>query len=204
MSHTVAAVSPRPTLFRVMTLMPIFAAAAEAAPAAGDNPFQAVAKQFGWEPQLFFSQLVLFVLVAAVLAKFAYKPLLAMLELRRQQIAESLQNAEKTRQELANAQTKAQEIITQAGQQANKIIEEARATAVAVGEQERQKSVAAAQQIIEKAHEAGEAELVRLKGELRKEFGRLVVQAASQSTGNILTQDQKGRLAEDAVKQLAA
>jgi len=39
---------------------------------------------------------------------------------------------------------------------------------------------------------------------LRKEFGRLVVQVASQSTGSILTQDQKGRIAEDAVKQLAA
>jgi F-type H+-transporting ATPase subunit b len=104
----------------------------------------------------------------------------------------------------ANAQAKAQEIIGEAGQQANKIIEEARVAAVALGEQERQKSVAAAQQIIEKAREAGDAELARLKSELRKEFGRLVVQAASQSTGNILTQDQKGRLAEDAVKQLAA
>jgi F-type H+-transporting ATPase subunit b len=188
-----------------MTLMPILAAAAaEAAQPAGDNPFQAVAKQFGWEPQLFISQLVLFVLVAAVLAKFAYKPLLAMLEMRRQQIAESLQNAEKTRQELANAQAKAQEILAQAGAQANKIIEETRAAAAKIGEQERQKAVAESQQILAKAHEAGEAELARLKGELRKEFGRLVVQAAAQSTGNILTPDQKGRLAEDAVKQLAA
>jgi len=63
-------------------------------------------------------------------------------------------NAEKTRQELANAQAKAQEILAQAGAQANKIIEETRAAAAQIGEQERQKSVAESQKILAKAHEA--------------------------------------------------
>jgi len=55
-----------------------------------------------------------------------------------------------------------------------------------------------------KAREAGDAELARLKGELRKEFGRLVVQAAARSTGGILTSDQQNQLADTAVRQLAA
>ena len=67
-----------------------------------------------------------------ILAKFAYKPLLAMLEQRKHQILEGIENAEKTRAELANAQAKAQEIIGQAAQQANKIIEEARTAAAKV------------------------------------------------------------------------
>lgn len=175
-----------------------------AAGGASGNPAQAIFDQFGWNKQLFFSQVALFVILALVLRKFAYAPLLAMLEKRRQQIAESVENAEKTRQALAQAEARASEIVAQAGQQANRIIEEARAAAVSLGDQERQKSVAEAQRILSKAHEAGEAELARLKGELRREFGRLVVQAASRSTGDVLTSEQKGRLSDEAVRQLSA
>ena len=50
--------------------------------------------------------------MAGLLYKFAYKPILKVLEERRQKIAESLANAEKIKQELANAQAKAQEILS--------------------------------------------------------------------------------------------
>jgi F-type H+-transporting ATPase subunit b len=172
--------------------------------AAGENPAEAMAKQFGWNPQLFLSQVVLFVVLALVLKKFAYAPLLAMLEKRRQQISEGIENAEKTRLALANAEAKSAEIVAQAGQHANRIIEEARQAAASVGEQERQKAVTEAQRIVTKAREASEAELTRLKGELRREFGRLVVQVAARSTGDVLTADQKNRLADEAVRQLSA
>lgn len=172
--------------------------------AAGDNPLKAVGETFGWHPQLFISQVVLFVLLAIILKKFAYAPLLAMLDKRKSQIAESIENAEKTRKELANAQAKSQELIGQAGQQAQKIIEEARAAAAKIAEIERQKAIADAASIIAKAKQSNDAELARMKGELRQEFGRLVVAAASRSTGDILSADQKGRLADDAVRQLAA
>jgi len=183
-----------------MTAIPFLAAA--------EGGLMQIAKetgeQFGFNTPLFISQAVSFVIVAVLLHRFAYKPILAQLELRRQKIAEGLSNADKAGRELANAQAKASEVIGQAGQQAAKIIEEARAAASAVAEQERQKAIADAQNILAKAREAGDAELIRLKGELRKEFGRLVVQAAARSTGDVLSTDQKGRLAEDAVRQLAA
>ena len=172
--------------------------------AAGDNPAKAILDQFGWNAQAFLSQVVLFVILAVLLRKFAYAPLLAMLEKRRQQISEGIENAEKTRVALAQAEARASEILSQAGQQANRIIEEARAAAVSLGEQERQKSVTEAQRILSKAHEAGEAELARLKGELRREFGRLVVLAAARSTGDVLTAEQKGRLSDEAVRHLSA
>lgn len=179
--------------------MPLFAAAVES-----ENPAAAVARQFGWEPRLFISQVILFLIVAFVLAKFAYKPLLAMLDLRRKQISESLENAEKTRQELAKAQVKAQDIITQANNAGNKLIEEARSSAAKVLEQETQKAIATANDIVTKARQASEAELVRMKAELRKEVGRLVVATSAKVTGNILTPDQQNRLAEETSRQLAA
>lgn len=179
---------------------------AAAAPAAGGEQSipQQIAETFGWNPTLFFSQVTSFLLVAFLLHKFAYKPILTVLEQRRQQIADGLAAAEKSKAELARAEEDRRRVLAEAGQQAQKVIEEARAAASALSEQERQKAVADAQQIVAKAREAGEAELVRLKTELRREFGRLVVQAAARSTADVLTNDQRTRIADDSVRQLAA
>ncbi|TAK98377.1 MAG: ATP synthase F0 subunit B [Verrucomicrobia bacterium] len=161
-------------------------------------------EQFGFQKQLFFSQVISFCVIAFLLHRFAYKPILKVLEERREKIAESLKNAEKIKAELASAQAKAQEILTQAGAQGNKMIEEARASAAKVLETESQKAIAAAGDIIAKARQASEAELVRMKAELRKEVGRLVVATSAKVTGNILTAEQQNRLAEDTTKQLAS
>jgi F-type H+-transporting ATPase subunit b len=179
--------------------------AATAPAATGElNPVQKIVETFGWNPTLFFSQVVSFTIVAFLLHRFAYKPILTVLEERRQKIAEGLANAEKIKQELANAQVKAQEVLTQASIQANKAIEDARTAAAKVQEQETQKAIATANDIIAKAKQASEAELVRMKAELRKEVGRLVVATSAKVTGGILTTEQQGRLAEETNKQLAA
>jgi F-type H+-transporting ATPase subunit b len=164
----------------------------------------AVRENFHWELPQFISQVVLFILVAAALAKFAYKPLLEVLEQRRKQIAEAEENGRKTREALANAQADARKIIGDAGAHANKIIEEARAAGAVEREKARQQAVADAQDILAKAKSAGEAELARLKGELRQEFGRLVVQASLTATGNVLTFEQRQRIAEDSGRSLSA
>jgi F-type H+-transporting ATPase subunit b len=163
-----------------------------------------IAHQFGVTWQLLISQVILFVIVALAMKKFAFGPLLAMLDERKQRIADSMANAEKTKAELANAQAKAQEIIGQAGAQANKIIEEARAAGSREIEKASQAAITTANQIIAKAKEANEAELVRMKSELRREVARLVVATSGRVTGGILTSEQQGKLAEDAAKQLAA
>jgi F-type H+-transporting ATPase subunit b len=172
--------------------------------AASGNPIAEIAQQFGVTWQLLISQIILFVIVALALKKFAYGPILKVLEERRNKIAESLANADQIKKDLANAQAKAQEIHTQASTQGNKMIEEARASAAKVLEVESQKAIATANDIIAKARQASEAELVRMKAELRKEVGRLVVATSAKVTGNILTAEQQARLAEDTNKQLAA
>jgi F-type H+-transporting ATPase subunit b len=176
---------------------------AAASPQSGGAVNQ-IAEAFGFNLGLFITQLVSFCLVAFLLHKFAYKPILTVLEERRKRIAEGLANADKIKLELANAQAKSQEILTQASTQANKIIEDARNAAAKVAEVETQKAVAAAQDIVNKARQASEAELVRMKLELRREVGRLVVETTAKVTGKILTVDDQQRLADETNKQLAA
>lgn len=178
----------------------LFAAAAPA----GENPVAQIAHQFGVNWQLLISQIILFVVVALALKKFAYGPILKVLEERRQKIAEGLANAEKIKQELASAQAKAQEVLAQASAQANRLVEEARQSAARVLEQESQKAVAAAQDIVNKARQASEAELVRMKAELRREVGRLVAATTAKVAGKVLTADDQQRLIEEANRQVAA
>jgi F-type H+-transporting ATPase subunit b len=165
---------------------------------------QQVAGQFGLDWPHFIAQCVSFIIVAVVLHKFAYKPVLAVLEERRKKIADGLASAETMRQELAKAQAKAEEIINQAGAQAGRMIEEARAAAAKVQESETQKAVAAANDIVVKARQAMEAEHARMLTELRREVGRLVVATTAKVTGKVLSGDDQQRLTEEANRQLAA
>src|SRR5262245_45749616 len=85
------------------------------------------AETFGLDAPHFFAQVVSFSIVAFCLYKFAYRPVLAMLEERRQKIAESVKNSEKVKAELARAEADRLEILGKANDQATKLIEEARA-----------------------------------------------------------------------------
>jgi F-type H+-transporting ATPase subunit b len=150
------------------------------------------------------AQTINFAIVLFVLWKFAYRPVLSILEERRQRISESMKNAERMKAELAQAQVTRDKILSDANANANKLIEEARLAAARVQEAETQKAIAAANQIVVKAREASEAELARMKAELRKELVRLVTETTAKVSGKVLTLDDQKRLAEETTKQLAA
>src|SRR6188508_646176 len=83
---------------------------------------KATGEAFGFNGWLFFSQVISFCIMAFLLQKFAYKPILTVLEERRQRIAEGLANAEKIKTELARTEASRQEVINQANVQAQKLI----------------------------------------------------------------------------------
>ena len=160
--------------------------------------------RFGVDLPHFAAQCISFAIVAFLLHRYAYKPILRVLAERKDRIKEGLDDAEKIKQELANTQAKTQEIMVQAGQQATKMIEEARAAAARVQEQETQKAIAAAQAIVDKARQATEAEHARMLAELRREVGRLVIDTTAKVSGKVLTLDDQKRLAEETNRVLAA
>jgi len=163
-----------------------------------------IADTFGVDWPHLIAQTISFIIVCVFLYLFAYKRVLAMLEERRQRIAEGLANAEKIKAELARTEGQRQDVLNQANTQANKLIEEARAAAARVLEQETQKAIAAAEQIIAKAREAAAQDHARMLTELKREVGRLVVQTTATVTGKILTPDDQRRIAEETAKQVAA
>lgn len=165
---------------------------------------QETAKTFGLNWPHFLAQCISFSLVAFILHRYAYRPILQVLEVRRQRIAEGLANAEKIKTELAQTEAARKDLLARANEQAIKLIEDARAAAARVQELETQKAIAAAEQIIAKAREAAAADHARMLAELRREVGRLVVQTTAKVTGKILTLEDQQRLAEETRQQIAA
>ena len=165
---------------------------------------QQIARTFGVDWTHLFAQIISFSIVCLLLQRFAYKPILKMLEERRQQIAAGIAESEKIKTELANTETQRQEIMVKADAQSTKVIEEAHAAAARVKEHETQKAIAVAEQIITKSREAAMQEHARMLAELKLEVGRLVVQATAKITGKVLTADDQKRLAEETGRRLAA
>jgi len=150
------------------------------------------------------AQFVNFSIVLFVLWRFAYRPVFAMLEARRQKIAEGLANAEKIKARLERTEAERKRILAQADDVANQMIEEARNAAARVREVETQKAITAAEQIVIRAREATAQDHARMLAELKREVGRLVVQTTTTVTGKILTAEDQRRLAEETEKQLTA
>ena len=150
------------------------------------------------------AQIISFSIVCAVLYLLAYKPILRMLDARRQQIAAGLANAEKIKAELARIESERREVLQTADAEGKRLIEDARAAAARVGAEENRKALAAAEQVLVRAREATERERARMLAEVRQEIGRLVVQTTASVTGKILTAEDHRRLAEETASGLAS
>jgi F-type H+-transporting ATPase subunit b len=165
---------------------------------------QQIANTFGVDWPHLMAQIISFSIVCLLLHRFAYKPILKMLEERQRQIAQGLADTERIKAELAQTETQRHEIMINANAHATKLIEEARAAADRMRQQEAIKAIAAADQIIEKAREAAAHQHAVMLAELKREVGGLVVRATATITGKILTPDDQRRMSEETTRQLAA
>ena len=164
---------------------------------------QQIAQTFGVDWPHLLAQVISFAIVCLVLRQFAYKPVLKMLEERRQQIEQGIADRDSIKAELARTESQRHEVILRANDQANKLIEEARAAAARVMQSETQKAAEAAELIITQSREAAAQERDRMRLELKREIGQLVVQTVGVVTGKILTNEDQKRMADETLKRLA-
>lgn len=160
--------------------------------------------QFGISGPKFIAQVILFLIVYAVLKKFAFGPIIAVFEERRKTIADSQANAEKIKKQLAEAEIRYQELLRKANSEAQHLIEEARAASEATTQKHLQQAIKDAENIISKARESVDLERARMVADVKREMIHLVVDTTSKVAGKILTDADQERLAGETTKQLAA
>jgi F-type H+-transporting ATPase subunit b len=186
-----------------MTPIPEFlAAAAPHAEAEGGGVVSDIAATFKVHWPYFISQCVSFLIVAALLAKFAFGPVQRMLEQRRRRIADGEEKIKRIEQQLADSERRTAEAIAKANDEARRLIDEAKQSAVALTEQKSREAIGHAQQILAKAELAAKAEREQMAAELRKEFGRLVATTTARVTGKVLNDDDHRRINQEALAKI--
>jgi F-type H+-transporting ATPase subunit b len=162
-----------------------------------------ILETFGFDWPKFIAQVIIVLVVYAILSKYAFGPVLAILEARRKRIADGEANLEKIAAELGKAEENVQVMLSKANADAERLITEARESAEAVRGQKTQEAIKEAQQIIEKAREASKLEHESTMSELKRDFGRLVIDATSKVTGKVLDDKDQKRINEETAGQLA-
>lgn len=172
--------------------------------AVDNGPAAQIVEAFGLNWWGFISQCISFALVAFLLQRFAYKPILVVLEERRLKIAEGLESATQIRAQLADAQRAAADLLAKAGADSQTMIFEARAAAKALADRQAQQAIAEAEQIVVKARQATVLEREAAMTDLRREVVRLVVATTAKVVGKVLTAEDQRRLSEEASKEIAS
>ena len=159
--------------------------------------------QLGIDGPKLVAQILIFFIVYLVLKKYAFGPVTDLLEERRRRIAEGEDKLKQIKENLASSETQAAAALNKANADADRMVKEARDAAAALAESERQKAVTEAAAIISKAREASELERNRIMSELKRDFGRLVVDATARISGKALTDEDQARLNKEALAQIS-
>ncbi|MCA1962752.1 MAG: F0F1 ATP synthase subunit B [Prosthecobacter sp.] len=181
-------------------LSPMFA---KMAPVLAAGQVDEIVGKFGLSLPKFIAQVLIFVTVYSILKKFAFGPILAILEQRRQRIADGEAKLEKIARDLAEAEKNAKALLDKANDEASRMIKEAGDSAKALAEKRQQEAIHEASQIIAKAREAAQLEHEQLMSQLKREFGRMVSDATSRVTGKVLNAEDQNRINQETAAQIS-
>ena len=127
----------------------LFIAATEAS-AGGESGIVVLFDKFGLDARFLIAQIINFVIVAAILYKFAFKPVLATIEERQKTIAEGLEFSEEAKAKLADSEKQHAATLQKAQQEAQAILAEARDNAKALMDKQAEEASARSEDMITK------------------------------------------------------
>jgi F-type H+-transporting ATPase subunit b len=150
---------------------------------------------------MFVSQLVSFLILVLVLQRWAFPVLMRTLDKRTLTIQEGVDNAERARRELSEAQQRIEGLMEQARQEAQETL----AQAIKAGEHLRteieQDAQSRARQILDQAQDRIRQEVAQARIELRQQVADLAILAAERVIGSSLDTATNRRLVDEFVAQ---
>lgn len=149
-------------------------------------------------------QVVIFVLMAVFLWRYAWGPLVRVLEKREDRIEQGLRAAEESEKRLAQVQEEVQRTLDEARTQAREIITRAHQEATADADEVRNRGRRDAEAEAQKALADIKAERDRALQELRAQVAALVVEASSRVLGQMIDERAHQRLIEESLQKVSA
>ena len=142
-------------------------------------------------------QIIAFTIVFLTLNAWVYKPMLNMMETRKQKIAQGLEDARVAAEARANAEKEAAKIIADAQAEAGKVVREATERAESAGKDVRAAAEAEAVKAREAAMTEAELERNRILGDLRGQVAALAIAAANKLVGETLDEKKQRALIDE-------
>ena len=142
-------------------------------------------------------QIIAFTIVLLTLNAWVYKPMLNMMETRKQKIAQGLEDARVAAEARASAEKEAAKIITDAQTEASKIVREATERAALAGQDVKAAAEAEAAKAREAAITEAEVERNRILGDLRSQVAGLAIAAANKLVGESLDEKRQRALLDE-------
>ncbi len=156
------------------------------------------------DPGLFLWTILTFLVLLGLLAKFAWKPLLDVLDKRQEMIRQSLDDAEKAKQELEQLQQKSKDILSEARAEAQSIVAKSRAEAERLKAEIREKAKSDAASILSNAEKQIQLETEKAISQIRSDVADLSHLVASKLIGKNLSREDDEALIEESLKQIGS
>jgi F-type H+-transporting ATPase subunit b len=153
-------------------------------------------------PGLMIWTIVCFLITLFVLKRYAFGPIQAMIDERRERIRQSLEEADNARVEARKLLEEHRKLISEARRQAEEIRAEVRREAEAGRERVREETEADRRRRLEETKRQIEAETARALSQIRQEVAELTLLAASKVTGKVLDSADQRRLIDEAIASL--
>jgi F-type H+-transporting ATPase subunit b len=154
------------------------------------------------DPGLYIWTILVFLVLLALLTKFAWRPLLEALARREDAIRKSLDDARKAKEELERLHVESARILQESRTQAESIIQSTRDDASRLREELRQKAQGEAATLVRNAGKQIELETARAVQQIRHEAVDLSMAIASKLLQRHVSKADNERLIEETFRQL--
>ncbi len=147
------------------------------------------------------AQLVNFAVLLVIFRAFLYKPILRMLDSRRERIKGGLEAADRMKDQAARAEQEVQARLAEARQEGQTLIAQAQQMAARLQEEGREQARRDGEAMLQRARTEIQLERDAAIAELRREFADLTIAAAEKVIGQALDRKAHERLIQEVLAE---
>lgn len=148
------------------------------------------------------AQIVNFAILLFILERFVYRPVMRMLDERREGIAESAKREKQIAEKLSQMEVEREKLLAEARVESQRIIDQAKQGGEAVQKKLFAEAHAETVRLRLEAEKGLAGEKAKLVADVRKEVGSVVVEAIERSFSDVLDARAQGRMVEQALAVL--
>ncbi len=154
------------------------------------------------DPGLYIWTIVTFLILLALLGRFAWRPLLEALEKRQEAIRKSLDDARQAKEELQRIHAESQRILAQARTEAGEIVSRTRTEAARFADEMKQKARSDADALVKHAERQIDLQTARAVETIRHEAVDLSIAIASKILRRDISKEDNERLIQETLKEM--